>query len=702
MIRHRFLHRLTSMLLIITSVCMLISIPCHADSHSLPRDISGRFLISDATGLYDFALAVNNGERDARAVLVCDIDLNPGVSYCSGGTDIGSPREWTPIYGFSGDFDGNGHTVSGLYFNNTGTGQTGLFGSSSGTIRNLNVERYFIHSGSDAGGICGINSGTISACSAGDGYIVISAKNAGGICGSNEGIITDCHNNGTSVRGGMAAYNIGGICGFSTGEIMRCVNSANISAPNYDEACVGGICGQCSGIIRGCLNAGEVSGCSGGNGGICGKLAGGSIVGCLSTGSNTRTGTYSRIGYICGENANGSVTGCCYVEGELAAPIGVNNGNSSGLYGYSKSGLSDGRAACILNEADSEAGWSQLIGTDEFPSPGGIDTVYLRTYYSGCSTSCSAHELLTNTEADVFAADHTDADNNGLCDSCGITLNKIVMVSVLLGTDITVRYYARLNGAAADAKITFNMNGSSSTVTGTKMGEYYVYDYCGVAPQCIGDNISAALILNGSVLDTRPEYTVADYCHTLLAGSASDFGYSEDKFNAMKNVVKDLLIYGGAAQRYVGYKTDSLVSEGIEASGTMSDGVPSKILTGNGVHVTFTGAALAYDSKTYIIIYFRTDDADGLELRLTTGSGVNITLPIMPESNGYSVITPAISACDFDKMLTLTAYREGIPGASVSYSVGCYTGAMRSEKIAALAAAAYAYGVSSAGFVEAK
>ena len=77
-------------------------------------------------------------------------------------------------------------------------------------------------------------------------------------------------------------------------------------------------------------------------------------------------------------------------------------------------------------------------------------------------------------------------------------------VSVSLGTDITVNYFATLPEGYTDAEMRFTMNGVSKTVSGTKVeGSTYKFVYTGVAPQCIGDTITAEIIKNGTVLKTK-------------------------------------------------------------------------------------------------------------------------------------------------------------------------------------------------------
>ena len=126
--------------------------------------------------------------------LTADIDLN-------GSED----NQWIPIGNndvkFTGSFDGRGHTVSGLYINNNTEDYQGLFGYSTGQIKNLMVEGTV--TGKDyVGGIVGYASGNniITACAnkatvsgnnyvggiAGEAYQVTHSYNTGNVTGTGD------------------------------------------------------------------------------------------------------------------------------------------------------------------------------------------------------------------------------------------------------------------------------------------------------------------------------------------------------------------------------------------------------------------------------------------------------------------------------------------------------------------------------------
>ncbi|MDD6269178.1 MAG: hypothetical protein PUA84_03885, partial [Oscillospiraceae bacterium] len=100
------------------------------------------YQIGTAGELYWFADKVNNDNANygsANAVLTADITVNKDLlsllEYDTKGnvTNSGDFKSWTPIANsgnitYKGIFDGQNHTVSGLYFNDSGAAFAGLFG----------------------------------------------------------------------------------------------------------------------------------------------------------------------------------------------------------------------------------------------------------------------------------------------------------------------------------------------------------------------------------------------------------------------------------------------------------------------------------------------------------------------------------------------------------------------------------------------
>ena len=114
--------------------------------------------VTSADGLRNVAKLVNEeGNTDINITLDNDIDLS----------DI----EWTPIgtesRPYTGNFDGGGHTITGLKIDKSGTDYVGLIGclGSGGKVQNVTLTNISVSGANCVGGIAGQNYGTVENCS---------------------------------------------------------------------------------------------------------------------------------------------------------------------------------------------------------------------------------------------------------------------------------------------------------------------------------------------------------------------------------------------------------------------------------------------------------------------------------------------------------------------------------------------------------
>lgn len=312
------------------------------------------YQIGTAQELAWLAYAVNNQMESAGycAVLTADIDLG----YC----------RW-PVIGilssngqraYTGTFNGQGHTVSGLYITSLGGRQKlGLFGvAQDAVIENLTVRgnidltgvrSYDTTTGYIIGGVLGSGEGggvTIRSCVS---QVDISvsfvndqkAQNSavgglvGRLSGSGSHEITNCRNEGriyTAFEPG--AYYLGGsggnggqggIVGFigASAQLKCCVNTGTVYAGR--AAGVGGIVGNAgdSGVtitLNQCANQGAVSNDTGGV--LLRKGGTGGIIGLAPTGSVTVSSCYN----------TGAVAGSAIVGGILGGEKGEHTSSQYG------------------------------------------------------------------------------------------------------------------------------------------------------------------------------------------------------------------------------------------------------------------------------------------------------------------------------------------------------------------------------------
>ena len=155
--------------------------------------------LGNAVELAYFAKLVNEGNPFNEKYI--QLTKNIALNAQDVPTADGEPTLWTPIgtyvsrkdnKPFSGTFDGNGHTITGLYINNA-TQYQGLFGniSTGGVVKNLVVAGRVIATGqNNVGGIVArLSGGTVQNCGF-YGAVTAGTSNAGGVVG--QGSATNC------------------------------------------------------------------------------------------------------------------------------------------------------------------------------------------------------------------------------------------------------------------------------------------------------------------------------------------------------------------------------------------------------------------------------------------------------------------------------------------------------------------------------
>ena len=201
--------------------------------------------ISTAEDLYTFAERVEKGEASLNAVLVNSIVINENVLNEDGLLNAPVPEnEWEfTIRNYSGTFDGNNETISGLY-----SRQDALFNSiaEGGVVKNLGIkDSYF-------GGAKSMNGASFSIFTF-----------------TNKGTISNCWNEGTlegkidgSQGGGASGLKMGIICSTNEGVVENCYNKglfiSSFKHRQTSSAAIGGLCGTSSGTIKNSYNEGEL------------------------------------------------------------------------------------------------------------------------------------------------------------------------------------------------------------------------------------------------------------------------------------------------------------------------------------------------------------------------------------------------------------------------------------------------------------
>ena len=220
-------------------------------------EYEGYFAISTPEQMRWFYHHISEENSYARGLLVCDIEINSRLleSKISIAPD-GEPSvkagltvfQWIPVESFYGVLDGGGHTLSGVFVNESGD-NVGLFASlaEGAEVKNLKIKDSYIYtSGSNAGVIAGENYGTVTRVSVGA-DLVAHGKYIGAIAGQNHGEISLCASLGMLEAGSY----VGGIAGANFGDISYSY-TANDGNASYilGSSKVGGLVGENRGNIR--------------------------------------------------------------------------------------------------------------------------------------------------------------------------------------------------------------------------------------------------------------------------------------------------------------------------------------------------------------------------------------------------------------------------------------------------------------------
>jgi len=157
-------------------------------------------------------------------------------------SDIELTAPWTPVSGFAGTLDGNGHVISGLQISGAGF----FFSTEKGAvIQNLGLEGTVNHPGySPAGALVGRANGstTITGCYTNVAVTADSMEHVGGIVGEARAacVIENCYSLGTLTGGTSFAY-AGGIIGRNGSAettVSNCYTTA-AKAVGYSDAAPG-------------------------------------------------------------------------------------------------------------------------------------------------------------------------------------------------------------------------------------------------------------------------------------------------------------------------------------------------------------------------------------------------------------------------------------------------------------------------------
>ncbi|HEY9165350.1 MAG TPA: GLUG motif-containing protein [Candidatus Kryptonia bacterium] len=267
------------------------------------------YLIATLDNLY--WITQNSGSWGLYFKQTADIDASSSSGWDSG-------NGFSPIGGtgldFTGTYDGNGHTITGLFISRSGTNYVGLFGDcSAATVKNIGLLNVNVTGYSYVGGLMGSNyhgsSVNNSYCT---GSVTGAAGYLGGLVGQNDSA-TISSSYSTAVVSTTTGY--GNYIGGFVGE-------------NYSSSTVS--TSYCTGSVS-CAHADYVGGFVGYN------YSGSTVSNCYSTGN---VSSYNEVGGFVGFNYSNSKIENCYSTGSVSSDYGADDNYIGGFVSYNLSGSS--------------------------------------------------------------------------------------------------------------------------------------------------------------------------------------------------------------------------------------------------------------------------------------------------------------------------------------------------------------------------
>ncbi len=568
--------RLFSLLLVIALVLSLTPIPALAAA-----DFAG----GSGTAGDPYIITTKEHLNNVRNYLSSHFKMNANISFTSadfssGGAFYNSGAGWKPIsnstyYPFTGTFNGNGYTISGLKINITsGSGTSlGLFGNTkSAAIKNLGMVNTNIYV--EASGY----------------YTRIGSIVGYAMSGST---ITNCYNTGSiTAKPTSSGYTFG--CGGIVGEIgsdvtvTNCYNTGKITTVGKGTMDVGGIIGSTGddSIIKGCYNTGSITSEGSGSsyyvpraGGIAGYLHdSNTITNCYNTASISASDDDSSAyaGGIVGNSYSGNTISNCYNAASIMATAGDGDACAGGIAGYSYYGpgitschntasitatASSGKAygGGIVGEVDSGTGTNKSCyntGTVNVTAYGNAYAGGISGYGRHTDSACYNKGNVTA----VSSASYAYAGGIRGDSYYGGNINNSYNTGRVSATATAAAcYVGGIAGYAENSDITYcynigsislTSNSSSMCVGGVVGYSYYANDitgcyYLNTIGQGVGKGSGSTTSCTDAQMKTQSTFSGFDFSSTWTMSGNADYLYPELRAVAMeyKKTLQSISVY---------------------------------------------------------------------------------------------------------------------------------------------------------------
>ncbi len=270
-----------------------------------------------------------------------------------------------------------------------------------------------------------------------------------------------------------------------------------------------------------------------------------------------------------------------------------------------------------------------------------------------------------------------------------ITVNK----SLTLGNTLTMTYKVLLPEGYTSEKMVFEfynddikgydtvevLNGNYNNTT-----KRYEFAFTGINPQRMNDTLKAKMYAkdaNGNeVIYSVDDYSVAMYCNALLSSEANKDG----KYTKL---ITSLVAYGTASQKYMNYRTDTLVSSIVDAGA--ADDYTAQLAAVQAVNNRIPGTGVTIKAKSLVLT-----NAFAIRVKFVLDSDVSIDdvyFTVNSDSTQYKEFKQStlsdgtvcyyfdytgLNASELDNAFTFTAHTGTGTGDALTYNANTYLNGM--------------------------
>ena len=219
--------------------------------------------------------------------------------------------------------------------------------------------------------------------------------------------------------------------------------------------------------------------------------------------------------------------------------------------------------------------------------------------------------------------------------------------------------YDELAPECANAQMRFTFNGKVffADAVATSEENVCVFTFSGIAPQCMGDNIKAEVVIDGMIVSAKAEYSVLQNVKNII---------NDDN----KYLIYDLLSYGAAAQKYAGYKTDALVNAGYEALASKVGLITSadRMVSASLGSAKFVAAGVYHANTNKLYAKIEADDISAVTITI---NGKEASAELYSDGM-YIVYTDSIKVTEYDDVYTFVIIDENGNSQTLTYSVNAW------------------------------